>query len=49
MGVAFADLDLANAQRSAYCSVDFATNPAYYPLAIHVNVTDWASVEQIWS
>ncbi|CAI7574686.1 unnamed protein product [Penicillium discolor] len=47
IGVAFADLDLAAAQRSAECSVDFATNPAYYPLAIEVDVTDLESVEQM--
>lgn len=47
IGVAFADLDLAAAQRSADRSVDFATNPAYYPLAIEVDVTNLESVEQM--
>lgn len=47
--MAFADLDLAPAQRSADRNVDFATNPAYYRVSIQVDVTDLASVEQMVS
>lgn len=45
--MAFADIDLAAAQQSADRSVDYATNQAYYPLAIEVDVTDLKSVERM--
>lgn len=47
IAVAFADINLAAAQQSADQSVEHATNPAYYPLAIEVDVTDLESVERM--
>ncbi|CAG8910254.1 unnamed protein product [Penicillium egyptiacum] len=47
IAVAFADIDLAAAQQSADKSVEYATNPAYCPLAIEVDVTDLESVERM--
>ncbi|KAJ5649891.1 3-oxoacyl-reductase [Penicillium longicatenatum] len=47
IAVAFADINLEAAQQSADQSVEFATNPAYYPLAIEVDVTDLESVEHM--
>ncbi|PWY76510.1 3-oxoacyl-reductase [Aspergillus sclerotioniger CBS 115572] len=47
IGVVFADVNLAAAQESADRSAEYATNPAYYPLAIAVDVADLASVEQM--
>ncbi|CRG92460.1 hypothetical protein PISL3812_09520 [Talaromyces islandicus] len=46
-GVVFTDVNLEAAQRSADQSVDFAINPAYYPLALAVDVTDITSVQRM--
>ncbi|OOF97087.1 hypothetical protein ASPCADRAFT_514125 [Aspergillus carbonarius ITEM 5010] len=47
IGVIFADVSLTAAQESADRSAGYATNPAYYPLAIAVDVTDLSSVRQM--
>ena len=46
-GVVFADLDLDAAQKTAEESNKLATNPAYCPLALAVDVTDSESVKDM--
>lgn len=46
-GVVFADLKLDAAQNSADDSTKLATNPAYCPLALEVDVADSGSVQNM--
>ncbi len=45
--VFFADIDLARAQKAAVESRDYATDPSYQAFALHVDVANATSVENM--